>query len=233
MDRRVRIFADARSRWTVLAGLTIVLVVLLGGSVVLRGHVTWLVDPDATRTFLAEFGFAAPIAFILLQAAQVVFAPVPGQVLAVASGWLFGLFWGTVYSIVGATLGSYIVFRLSRRYGRPFVERAIDPDALAQFDSFSAQHGYLTLAVLFVVPGLPDDVICFVSGTTELDIKRMTLVAAIGRIPGYVFANWIGASLAARLYVEAAALVLIVLIVSVVVYRYRERVFDWLLAEAL
>ncbi|MEF8827066.1 MAG: hypothetical protein V5A34_11250 [Halapricum sp.] len=50
---------------------------------------------------------AAPLAFVLLQAVQVVIAPIPGQVLALASGWLFGLVWGTVYSIIGATLGSY------------------------------------------------------------------------------------------------------------------------------
>lgn len=230
MDRRVRIFADARSRRTTLVGLAVILVVLISGSIALRGRIAWLTDPVATRAFVAEFGLAAPLAFVLLQATQVVFAPIPGQVLAVASGWLFGLFWGTVYSVAGATIGSYVVFRLARRYGRPFVERAIDPDALATFDNFSARRGYLALTVLFVLPGLPDDAICFVAGTTELDIKRMTLIAALGRIPGYLFANAVGASLAARLYVEAGVILLAMLLASAFVYWYREAVFDRLLA---
>lgn len=159
MDRQTRVFADARSRWTVLIG----------------GRFAWLADPASVRSFVERFGVAAPLAFVLLQATQVVIAPIPGQVLALASGWLFGLVWGTVYSIIGATLGSYVAFRLARRYGRPFVDRAIDPTALDRFDDFSNRRGYLTLLVLFLVPGLPDDVICFVAGTTALDIKRITL----------------------------------------------------------
>ncbi|QSG06856.1 TVP38/TMEM64 family protein [Halapricum desulfuricans] len=230
MDRPVRIFADARSRRTTLLAIAVVLAVLIGGSIALRGHVAWLTDPDATRSFVAEFGPLAPIAFVLLQAAQVVFAPVPGQVLAVASGWLFGLFWGTVYSVVGATLGSYVVFRVARRYGRPFVERAIDPAALALFDGFSERRGYLVLAVLFIVPGMPDDVICFVAGTTRLDIKRMTVIVALGRVPGYLLANAIGASLAAQLYAEATVLLLALVAASALVYWYRDAVFDRLLA---
>jgi uncharacterized membrane protein YdjX (TVP38/TMEM64 family) len=229
MDRQARIFADARSRWTVLIGLAVVFLAVGAGSVLLGGRFAWLADPASVRSFVEGFGVATPLAFVLLQAAQVVFAPIPGQVLALASGWLFGLVWGTVYSIIGATLGSYVAFRLERRYGRPFVERAIDPTALDRFDDFSTRRGYLTLFVLFLVPGLPDDVICFVAGTTALDIKRMTLISAIGRVPGYLLANAVGASLAARLYTEAAAILLVAFVVSTLVYWYREAVLDRLL----
>ncbi|MEF8827067.1 MAG: VTT domain-containing protein [Halapricum sp.] len=122
-----------------------------------------------------------------------------------------------------------MAFRLARRYGRPFVERAIDPTALDRFDHFSTRRGYVTLFVLFLIPGLPDDVICFVAGTTALDIKRMTLISAIGRIPGYLLANAVGASLAARLYAEATAILLAAFVVSALVYWYREAVLDRLL----
>lgn len=220
MDRHARLFADARSRRTVVV-LTVLVVCSLGLLSVLVRDLPWLTDPGRLRAFITGFGPLAPAVFILLQAVQVVVAPVPGQVLALASGWLFGTLWGTVYSLLGATIGSYVAFTLAHRYGRPFVERAVDSKALALFDGFSSSHGYLTLFLVFLVPGLPDDIICFLGGTTNLDRVKMTAVSAVGRVPGYFLANLAGDSVASARYVEAALVVVGLLAVSALVYVRR------------
>ena len=222
MDRPVRIFADSRSRWTVALLVVLVILSLLAARTIFAQYAAWLSDPDAVRSFVADFGIFAPLTFVFLQACQVIFAPIPGQALGFASGWLFGAYWGTVYSLAGATLGSFVAFHLSRRWGRPFVERAITASVLDRFDDFSSNHGYLTLFIVFLIPGMPDDVICFVGGTTDLDIKRMTAISLLGRVPGYFLTNLAGASVASEDYTAAAVIVVVMAAIALVVYLRRE-----------
>jgi uncharacterized membrane protein YdjX (TVP38/TMEM64 family) len=223
MKRHVRVFVDARSRRRTILALGAAGVALLALTWVVHEQVAWLGDPTALRQVVRGFGVLAPVAFVLLAAVQVVVAPVPGQVLGLASGWLFGVFWGTVYSVLGATLGSFFALSLARRYGRPFVERAIDPAMRARFDGFSGDHGYGVYTLFVLVPGVPDDVLCFVAGTTTLDIKRLTVLSGLARIPTFLLLNVAGASFAAARYAEMALVVGALLAVSAAVYLVRDR----------
>lgn len=222
MARLGRHLAAVRRRWSIVGIAALCLLAV--GYLLLTDHLQWLLDPTAVRSFVADFGVFAPVVFVLVQAAQVIVAPIPGQVLALASGWLFGPVWGTVYSVLGAMLGSYVAFRLVRRFGRPFVERMVDEEWLTRFDSLSSSHGYTALFLVFLVPGIPDDAICLVAGTTQLDVRRMTLISGLGRLPGYFLLNLAGASLASENYVETALIVLVVLAIAFVVYRRRATV---------
>lgn len=231
MDSPVRVFVDARSRrrtvlWLLAAGTAFLALTWL-----FHERVDWLADPAALREVIRGFGVLAPVVFVLVAALQVVVAPVPGQVLAVASGWLFGALWGTVYSVLGATLGSFLALSLARRYGRPFVERVIDPAMRARFDGFSGDHGYGVFTLFVLVPGVPDDVLCFVAGTTTLDVKRLTVLSGLARIPTFLLLNVAGASFAAARYAEMALVVGVLLAVSVVVYLTRDRLVGRLLGD--
>jgi uncharacterized membrane protein YdjX (TVP38/TMEM64 family) len=227
-DERVgvstRVFASEGARGRALSVLVVAVGAFLLLGVLVRRYAPWFFDPVAARAWIRTFGSLAPLAFVLLQAAQVVVAPVPGQVLGVASGYLFGALWGTVYSVAGTAVGSLVAFWLSRRFGRPFVERVLDPEALELFDDFSHEHGIGALFLVFLVPGLPDDAVCFVAGLTEFRLRTLVVVAAVGRFPGFLLANLVGAELAAAQYVEAAILVLALVVASVVGYLARDDV---------
>ncbi|MFB6081736.1 MAG: TVP38/TMEM64 family protein [Halanaeroarchaeum sp.] len=184
------------------------------------------VDPVALRTWVDGFGVFAPLVVIAAQALQVLVAPVPGQVLGLAAGYLFGPIHGTVYSVLGAAIGSFVAFSASRRFGRPFVAGTVDPETMAWFDDVTDRRGYLGLFLVFLVPGLPDDLICFVAGLSRMDLWRMTAISIVGRVPGYYLVALGGAELAAARYVQAAVLVGAVALFSLLGFRYRHRVTD-------
>ena len=74
-------------------------------------------DPEALRSFILSFGFLAPLSLILLQAFQTTISIIPSQLTTVLAGFVFGPLWGLVYSLIGAFLGSMLIFSLARRYG--------------------------------------------------------------------------------------------------------------------
>ncbi|PSQ06374.1 TVP38/TMEM64 family protein [Halobacteriales archaeon QS_5_68_33] len=201
---------------------------LAAGVLGLSGALVWrfpgLTDPAWMRAELADLGALAPPAFVALQALQVVLAPVPGQVLGGIGGYLFGTLAGTLLSMVGVAVGSALVFLASDRFGRPYVERALDPTALSRWDGFVERHGAAGLFALFLLPAFPDDLLCFVAGLSELRLRGFLVIVLVGRTPTFVAASYAGTRLADGRPVAFAGVVIALAAVSVLVYLGRERV---------
>ena len=198
---------------------------LLGAFAVVTVSVWWvdlrLFDPTWMRSRVEAIGAAAPVVFVLLQATQVVFAPVPGQLLAGVGGYLFGSILGTLYSVFGMAIGSTVVLVASRRYGRPFVARVLDPETLNRFDGFVADYGSAGLFVAFLLPTFPDDALCLMAGLTELRYRRFLILLLVGRTPTFLASAVAGTSLASghlsRVLIVLAGLA----VVSAAVYHFR------------
>jgi uncharacterized membrane protein YdjX (TVP38/TMEM64 family) len=223
-----RLFASPRARRRVLVHVLVVAVLFAATTILFRRQVAFLTDAEAARAYVRSFGVWAPLALIVLQALQIVLAPVPGQVLAAVAGYLFGPWWGTLYNMIGITIGSTAAFWLSRRFGRTYVERMIDDDALATFDTFVERRGLLTLFVLFLLPGLPDDALCFVGGLTPIPLRKLVLIAIVGRTPAFFLANVLGGLLATGDIELAIGLFVLITALSVLGYLNRDRIVEFL-----
>lgn len=218
--RRLFRSAAARRR-TVLVGLGLVAGVALVSWAVLA-RASFLLDPAWIRGRVVAAGPLAPVVFVLVQTVQVVVAPVPGQVLAGVGGYLFGGVAGALYSMTGVLLGSLIAFELARHYGRPLVERVLDPDALARADGFVAAHGRVGLFVAFLLPTFPDDLLCFLAGVSEVRLRDLLVLVLVGRAPSFVLAAYAGQGAAAGRYWLVVAVLAVLAVVTVVVGRYRD-----------
>lgn len=185
--------ADRRAALRRLAAL--VLAVALASLAVLE-FAPFLLDPRGAREWIAGFGAFAPVVFLAVQTTQVVVAPVPGQLLAIAGGYLFGPLAGAAYSVLGVLVGSALAIGLTRYYGRPYAERVVDDDTLAEFDAVVAETGEAGLFVAFLLPVFPDDALCFVAGLTEISRHRLLLLVLVGRAPTFVAAAYLGDAVA-------------------------------------
>lgn len=181
-------------------------------------------DVGALRNFINSFGALAPFVLILMQVSQVLVAPIPGPVVGAASGYAFGVFWGTIYGFIGLAIGSSIAVLLAKYYGRPFVEDVLADETMDKFDYLADEHGFLPFFLLFLLPGFPDDAICFIAGLTDLDTKKLLLFASFGRIPGLISLTVFGNSLALGNLKVMFLTGLIVIAVSAGAWYMREHV---------
>jgi uncharacterized membrane protein YdjX (TVP38/TMEM64 family) len=220
----LQVFESPQTRRRFLVHALVLTVVLVGLTVAADRYLGFLTDAERARAFVRSYGPLAPLVFIGLQVAQVVLAPIPGQVLAVVGGYLFGAWLGTFYNMVGITIGSTIAFWLSRRYGRGYVETIVHDDALARFDAIDDDHARVTLFVLFLLPGFPDDVICFAGGLTKLPLWQLVLIAVVGRTPSFLLVNVLGDLLGTEQYGAAAMLALALIAISIAGYLKRDRI---------
>ena len=185
---------------------------------------SFFADRVKVQRLVIECGVWAPLATIVLHVAQVLLAPVPGQVIDVVNGYLFGFIWGTIYSVIGVVVGSSLAMALARRFGRPWAERLIKRETLERLDSYSRQRGALFFFLVFLFPFLPDDVACFLAGLTPLPLVELIMLTALGRLPGIIVANFVGANASELTPTQTAAFIVSLAIIALVFWRYQERI---------
>jgi uncharacterized membrane protein YdjX (TVP38/TMEM64 family) len=223
---RMRVFSSRRDRWRGIVLVVAVSLAFLGLYVAARRYAPFVFDAAELRTWIAQFGIFAPLVFVFLQALQVVVAPIPGQVVALVAGYLFGPVEGTVYSLAGVLIGSAVAFSLAKRYGRSFVEDILHEDVVARFDEFVDTVGVPGLFAFVIIPGLPDDAICFLSGLTKWRLRTFIAVISVGRLPAYVITVYAGGELAGGRFLEGLALIGVVVALSAIGYYKQEAVRD-------
>jgi len=150
-------------------------------------------DQERVREWVAGFGAWAPLVTVALNVAQVLLAPVPGQFVGIANGYLYGIGLGTLYSMAGLLLGTTLAMILGRWFGRPLVEHLVKPETLARWDRIAGHQGPLFFFLVFLFPFVPDDISCFLIGLSSLSIPRMVVLAMLGRLPGVFVSCWVGA----------------------------------------
>lgn len=227
------IFKKRISRSTCIkAGIVAFLVVALVGYVIwdvaFHGPITaFLTNRERLVELVERSGPLGPILYILLQILQTVVAPIPGQVVGSIGGFIFGA-WGILWTTIGSLIGFWLVFLIARRFGRPFLEKIFKKSAIDKFDFIiNAKSAPLILFVIFLLPGFPDDIVCYIAGLTKLSLKRLMLIAILGRFPTIVFTNYLGAGLSDNLGLVVAAAIIGVLILGFFTWK-REKIISYL-----
>jgi uncharacterized membrane protein YdjX (TVP38/TMEM64 family) len=180
-------------------------------------------DQEHIRSWVEGFGSLGPAVLIVLEMAQSVLAPIPGQAMDAASGYLFGPWLGTLYAMLGIGLGSLLSFSLAKRFGRPWLVRVINPQTMARLDDLARHGGALFFFLVWLFPFAPDDLACLAAGLTPMPLRQFLLLMVLGRLPGIVIATWIGANAAQIRPGWWGVLIALASIVALVVWRWGER----------
>jgi len=141
-------------------------------------------DRVALTKTLDHLGTLSPVGFSALQILQVVIAPIPGEFTGLVVGFVFGQWWGFCYSTIGLTIGSLAAFGVGRSIGTPLVKRLVGQRAWDQLGRATEPSGRLLCFVVFLVPGLPKDMACYVFGISRMLCRcdscwRASLLAAL------------------------------------------------------
>ncbi len=212
----------------------VILIVAVGATVVaawpwIEDVVRLLLDRDRVLAWLSGFGVWAPLAFVAISFVQVVIAPIPGQFIGVAGGYLFGLWGGLLYGLIGTTLGAGLNMWLGRRFGRPLVARLAGEVALMRFDSFAGRRGPLFFFLVFLLPFVPDDLACYAVGLSTLPILPMLIMATVVRLPAGIASVIVGDNIADVPPGLLVVLLIAVVLIAALAWKYQERLEELLM----
>lgn len=184
----------------------LLLVAFLGGlifvSIVYGPRLTrMLTRMEDFRAFLKGYGPLSAVVFVLVQAVQIVIAVIPGEVVQIAGGYVFGTFQGTLLSVAGTLLGTVIAFFAARWIGYSLIKIFVPPQKLARFEFlFKNPKADLAIFALFLIPGIPKDTLSYIAGLTPIRPLKFFLICMIARFPSLWGSAYIGANIQEKDY---------------------------------
>jgi len=168
----------------------VVLVAALAAAITWLGFHRELLQPATIERELQRFGGWAPILFILLYGlATVLF--VPGSVLTVAGGALFGPVWGTLWNLAGATLGATLAFATARYLAADWVSRRTG-ERLVRLMRGVEEEGWRFVAFVRLVPLFPFNLMNYAFGLTRIRLGEYALASFAFMAPGAVAYTYLG-----------------------------------------
>ncbi len=170
--------------------LALVILLVISGVAACAWYFHGAVSVDALETWVANLGIWAPIAFILLYTVATV-GMVPGSILDLTGGALFGPYFGSLLDFTGGSLGAAVTFLIARYLARDWVESRAGPRLQEVMRSVDAE-GWQAVAFLRLVPVFPYNVMNYLLGLTRIPFHHYVLATMVFMAPSTIAYTWIG-----------------------------------------
>lgn len=167
--------------------------------------------------------------YMFLQVLQVLVALIPGGVIQILGGVLFGNFWGTVLCSLGILAGSAIAFFMVRRFGMPVVEAFIDRKGIKKFEFLNdTKKLEITVFILFLIPGMPKDVLTYLAPLTKIKPSSFLALSMLGRFPAILLSIVFGANLSEGNILAAVIIFAVVAVVGIIGILYNGKIVAYI-----
>ena len=177
-----------KKRIIVLSGLAVFIILsVIVGIYIGKPMIKFIDDHEKFRAWVDSNGIMAMAAFMGMMVLQVIIALIPGEPLELAAGYAFGPWIGTLLCLVGALIGSIIVFSIVRKFGMKAVTLFFDEEKInkLKFLHNSSQRNFL-IFIIFFIPGTPKDLLAYFVGLTDMKISMWIAITAVARIPSII-----------------------------------------------
>lgn len=212
------------------AGLIAFLVVIALVIVVIWPYISMAFEEGGLEKIVAEMddaGFGGVLLLEALQLLQIIVAFIPGEVVQLAAGAIYGPWIGGLIILVGCIISSAIVFLLVRKLGAPFVHDMVPKKYILKLEEFEHSKKFnLIVFILFLIPGLPKDLFTYVVPLTDMRFREFMLVTNIARIPGIILSTYAANGLINGDIWQSVAIFLALAIVSGVALIMFNRITD-------
>lgn len=205
----------------------------------LGDYVYVFTDIKKMKERILGYGPYSWLAFLCMQVLQIVIFIIPGEIVQVAAGYIFGPWIGFALSIIGAIIGSAITFVLSKKLGKPFVQKLVsekDLWLLKKIEHFkeerkgkrdsdkSAEDKHKSLRrivlLLYLIPGIPKDILGYICGISSLSLKEFLVISNLARAPMLFVSIFFGHNLSLdKIAILAVILIIMALIVLIGVLK--------------
>lgn len=229
---RKRISSNTKIKIAIVTAVILALIIYIFCDVFFNGPLTnFLSNKDAVVNWVRGQGVTGILLYIGIQILQVVAAPIPGQIVGGVGGFVFG-WWGVLWTTIGTAIGATLVFWLSRKFGRPLVEKVFKKTALDKFDFIVGKDAPFLIFIIFLIPGLPDDMICYLAGLTTIPLKKLVGLMLLGRFPVIIITNYIGAGVEKSSYLPVVVTVIVTVIILALFLWQKDRIMRYLKSKA-
>ena len=185
-------------------------------------------DMNLLKETLSQYKMMSIFIYIGAQIVQIIICIIPGNALQFAIGWLYGFWIGLLLSVIGAALGSAIVYYLARFLGHDAIHLLFGQRKVTEYiDKMNSPKGLIITFIIFLIPGTPKDLCSYVAGLSDIKLKPYLIVSLIARTPGMMGSLLIGQQVGEGSYIGAGIIAAVAVILFVLGIIFRKQVIDF------
>lgn len=179
------------------------------------------------RAYIVSLESFGSIVFIFFQMLQTVVAPIPGEVVQVAGGYIYGVTLGMFYSILGLLLGAIVAFYFTRFLGATLIGKIITKkNSQWMIDVMNNKRFSIVLFIIFLIPGLPKDFLIYVAGLTPINPFKFFGILIVSRFPSLLASVSIGSNLHYGNYISTIIIVVLALVSFILGLLYKDKLIS-------
>ena len=185
-------------------------------------------EPGGLSRVIDDVRNAGPLGFLILlamQFMQIVVAFIPGEVVQMAAGMMYGPWLGAAVVLLGCIISSAFVFAVVHRLGAPFVRDMVPTKYLDKFNAFE-ESGKLSIVVfiLFLIPAMPKDTFTYLVPLTNMRMRDFLVLSNVGRIPGIVISTYAANGLVDGNITQSIVIFAVVAVIAIVAIVFRDKI---------
>ncbi|MCW9023305.1 MAG: VTT domain-containing protein [Gammaproteobacteria bacterium] len=166
--------------------LLVIVVAGIGVAMMYRDHL----NPEALQQWVDQYGAMGPVVFMLIYTIATIFF-LPGSVVTLAGGAMFGPVWGTLFNLTGAGIGATLAFLIARYLAGDWVEQK-SAGKLKQLKHGVETEGWRFVAFVRLVPLFPFNLLNYALGLTKIRLSHYVLASYLFMLPGAIAYTYIG-----------------------------------------
>ncbi|MGH7863628.1 MAG: TVP38/TMEM64 family protein [Candidatus Binataceae bacterium] len=189
---RLRVLLSIKVICAAIAAVALfALVRTVGAAALLSGALDWI----------ASLGRLAPVVFVATYIVATVML-MPGSILTIGAGALFGVVWGSIYASISATLGATAAFLVGRYVARDWIAAKVENNPkFSAIDEAVGREGWKIVGLTRLSPIFPFNLLNYAYGLTRVRLRDYFFASWIGMMPGtvlYVYIGSLGRDLASK-----------------------------------
>lgn len=159
---------------------------------------------------LASYGIRGYLLMILAVVVQIIIAFLPGEMVEVIAGIVYGPFLGLALCLIGTFIGTSLVYIMVKRWGVRLVERFFNRHQINRIKVIEKERRLFPIFFLiFLIPGTPKDLITYMMPLMPLTLKQVILITIVGKIPSIVTSTFAGEYLVQKDYLRVVVIYII------------------------
>ena len=138
-------------------------------------------DKNILVNQINNYGILGPLIFIIFQILQVIVPIIPGGISNLAGVLAFGPIQGFLYNYIGLVIGSCLAYYISKKYGITIIQKIFKRSTINKYLKY-INHSFKTIFLICIIlPGFPDDLLCYIAGISSLKFKSFLFIILIGK----------------------------------------------------
>jgi len=183
---------------------------------------------EDVENYIARYGTASAFIYIGFQVVQIVICIIPGQVIQIAAGYLYGFLTGYFLSIAGIAIGTFCTFYLARILGKDALHILFGKSKFTKMvGRLNSRRALIIIFIIYVIPGLPKDLAGYAAGMSKMKFPPFLFLSLAGRTPALMGSILLGSMAEDENYIFVIVIAIVFAVLFGIAFIKRNAIAVW------